>query len=104
MINQVLNGNKVNTGVVSVLDTATLIRPANPRRVRLTVQNVGAAANHEITIGGPDVVNHQGVILGQGTAANDGLGGLITSVSQGAVWGIADTAATNLVWLEEVQE
>jgi len=101
MLDRTIKGNRVNTGVVSVLAAITLIRPANPRRVRLTVQNAGAVAGHEITIGNAAVVNHEGLILVEGTAAFDGLGGSFTLVTQGAVYGIADTAATNLVWLEE---
>jgi len=104
LLDHVIKGNKINTGVVAVLTTATLIRAANPRRVRLTVQNAGAVADHEISIGGPDVANHEAPTLGPGTNDFDGLGSDFTLVTQGAVYGIADTAATNLVWLEEVQE
>jgi len=101
MYNRVIKGNRINSGTVTVAEAAaTLILAANPKRVRVTVQNTDDA-NH-VFVGGPGIVDLQALSLKDGTADFDGLGGRFTFVSQGAIWGIADTADCIVTYLEEV--
>jgi len=103
MFNEVIKGNKINTSAVTVLHTAaTLILAANTKRVRATVQNTDNG-NH-VFVGGPGVEAEEAPSLKCGTGDFDGLGGIFTFVSQGAIWGIADTASCVVTYAEEVSE
>ena len=100
MLDITLKGRSVNTGVVDVDEVdVTQILPANPRRVRATLQNVDDT-NH-VFIGGADLEADKSISLSPGAAAFDGKGGMITLVTQGAIYGLADTANVNVAYLEE---
>jgi len=103
MYDNLIKGNKVNSGTVTVSSAdVTLIRAANSRRVRLTVQNTDDG--NYVSIGGPELVADEGLSLTYGAADFDGAGGRFTFVSQGAIYGIADTADCIVTFVEEVNE
>ena len=97
------HGSALHQGNVTIDTEATLIRPANPRRLRLILQNVNKA--NKVYIGNQDVAVGESVMIVNGdydAATEVHHGHTIELKTQAAVYGIADPAEQGVRFLEEL--
>jgi len=96
-------GQNLAQNNVTVGTTATLIRPANPRRLRIHLQNVNK--ENKVYVGNGNVEVGKSVMIANGddgAATEVHHGHTIVLETQGAIYGIADPAEQGIRYLEEL--